>query len=88
MLGRLEMDVDECIEAYEKLMKTVFEKKESFFLMSFRANIKARFAEKALEKAVKEVVENCRRSNGQKSRSTSTSEWRLRKRVLGSVECQ
>ena len=27
MLGRLEMDVDECISAYNRLIKTVFEEK-------------------------------------------------------------
>jgi hypothetical protein len=29
MLGRLEMDVDECVSAYSKLMESVFEDKSS-----------------------------------------------------------
>lgn len=31
MLGRLEMDVDECVTAYIRLMKTVFETKKGGF---------------------------------------------------------
>src|SRR4029077_17082567 len=35
MLGRLEMDVDECISAYNKLIKAVFEEKSSRFSVSW-----------------------------------------------------
>ena len=58
MLGRLEMDVDECIEAYKELMKSVFEKKQSLFAVGFSGMIKSRFSSKALEKAVKGVIES------------------------------
>lgn len=57
MLGRLEMDVDECIEAYKELMKAVFEKKKSLLAVGFRGQIKSRFSSKALEKAIKGVIE-------------------------------
>lgn len=57
MLGRLEMDVDECIAAYKTLMKTVFEKKRSLFSVGLTGNIKARFSSKALERAIKSVIE-------------------------------
>jgi hypothetical protein len=57
MLGRLEMDVEECIKAYKKLMKNVFEKKQSWFPVGFRGTIKPSFSSKALEKAVKGVIE-------------------------------
>lgn len=57
MLGRLEMDVDECIAAYKTLMKTVFEKKRSLLSVGLTGNIKARFSSKALEKAIKSVIE-------------------------------
>ena len=51
MLGRLEMDVDECIAAYTKLMKTVFEKKPSW-----TGNIKSQFDTAKLESAIKKVI--------------------------------
>jgi hypothetical protein len=57
MLGRLEMDVDECIEAYTELMKAVFEKKQSLLPVGLRGMIKSRFSSKALENAVKGVIE-------------------------------
>ena len=50
------MDIDECIEAYRGLMKTIFEKKKSLFAISFTGNIKARFSSKALEGAIKHVI--------------------------------
>jgi hypothetical protein len=57
MLGRLEMDVDECIEAYRELMTAVFEKKKSLFAVGLRGQIRSRFSSKALGKAIKGVVE-------------------------------
>lgn len=56
MLGRLEMDVDECIDAYRTLMETIFEKKRSGFSVTLTGKIKARFSSKALEAAVKQVI--------------------------------
>jgi hypothetical protein len=56
MLGRLEMDVDECIAAYTSLMRTVFETKSSWFPAGWTGNIKARFDGTKLETAVIEVI--------------------------------
>ncbi|KAL6244844.1 hypothetical protein RBB50_008372 [Rhinocladiella similis] len=56
MLGRLEMEVDECIDAYKELMQTVFEKKKNRFAIGIFGQIKSRFSSKALEKAVKAVI--------------------------------
>jgi hypothetical protein len=56
MLGRLEMDVDECITAYTGLMKTVFERKSSRFPASLTGKIKSRFDGTRLETAIKEVI--------------------------------
>ncbi|KAI9863870.1 MAG: hypothetical protein M1813_003522 [Trichoglossum hirsutum] len=56
MLGRLEMDIDECIEAYRGLMKTVFEKRRSLLSLRLNGNIKAQFSSKALETAIKQVI--------------------------------
>lgn len=55
MLGRLEMDVDECIAAYIELMKTVFEKK-SRIPFSLKGKTKARFDSVKLKGAVEKVV--------------------------------
>ena len=56
MLGRLEMDVDECIAAYTRLMKTVFEKKSSLLPADWAGKTKARFDSTKLETAIKEVI--------------------------------
>ncbi len=56
MLGRLEMDVDECISAYSELMKTVFDEKSSRLPFGWRGKIKARFDSLRLESAIKKVI--------------------------------
>jgi hypothetical protein len=58
MLGRLEMDVDECISAYSKLMKTVFGEKSSWLPISWTGGTKARFDSAKLKGAIEEVVAN------------------------------
>ncbi|OQV09068.1 hypothetical protein CLAIMM_13246 [Cladophialophora immunda] len=56
MLGRLEMDVDECIKEYKVMMKKVFKNKRNAFFVSITGNVKARFSSKTLETAIKEVL--------------------------------
>jgi hypothetical protein len=56
MLGRLEMDVDECITAYTKLMNSVFETKRRWSPAGLTGKIKARFDATKLETAIKEVI--------------------------------
>lgn len=58
MLGRLEMDVDECITGYSKLMKAVFMEKSSKLPLSWRGRVKAQFDSKKLKAAVEEVIVN------------------------------
>ncbi|KAJ5022565.1 acyl transferase/acyl hydrolase/lysophospholipase [Bipolaris maydis] len=58
MLGRLEMDVDACITAYSKLMKTVFEKKSRWRPVSWTGKVKARFDSAKLKAAIEEVISN------------------------------
>lgn len=65
MLGRLEMDVDECIVAYKALMEAVFEKKQSFLPVGLGGMIKPQFSSKELEKAVKSVIESRGEVTGQ-----------------------
>jgi len=62
MLGRLEMDVDECIAAYVKLMATVFEKRYNTLPVNWFWNIQPLFDSEKLRVAVEEVVKSCGRS--------------------------
>ena len=57
MLGRLEMDVDECIDAYTRLMNDVFRKRSfrAYFAL-LRGKIKGRFSSKQLEDAVRKIL--------------------------------
>lgn len=50
MLGRLGMDVDECIEAYSDLAETVFRKKLASFQL--KGKVQSRFNSAKLEAAV------------------------------------
>ena len=56
MLGRLEMDVDECISAYSELMKAVFKAKSSQFPISLKGRTKARFDSNRLKNAIEQVI--------------------------------
>ncbi|KAH0551380.1 hypothetical protein GP486_007405, partial [Trichoglossum hirsutum] len=56
MLGRLEMDVDNCISAYISLIKTVFEEKSSWLPVGWVGKIKAQFDSKSLKSAIEEVI--------------------------------
>jgi hypothetical protein len=59
MLGRLEMDVDECISAYKDLMKAVFEEKLRRVPISWRGNTKAQFDSARLKSAIEKVITSC-----------------------------
>ena len=56
MIGRLEMDVDECITAYSKLMEAVFNKKSSRLPVGWGGTVKAKFSSKKLRSAIEEVI--------------------------------
>lgn len=62
MLGRLEMDVDECISAYNDLMRevfqnNVFERVWQKIYMAFTFKIAPQFDSKKLESAIKKVIQ-------------------------------
>jgi hypothetical protein len=63
MLGRLEMDVDECIGAYSDLAAAVFGQKLSSIPVNVKGNVKARFDSAKLESAIQRVVEDSGASN-------------------------
>ncbi|KAK5459541.1 hypothetical protein LTS15_003670 [Exophiala xenobiotica] len=54
MLGRLEMTIDECIDAYLSLSDRIFQKKAH--RVNIQGKFQGRFDSKKLEKAVKEVT--------------------------------
>lgn len=56
MIGRLEMDVDECISAYTKLMKTVFEQKLHRVPSSLSGKIQSQFDSTKLRDAINKVI--------------------------------
>jgi hypothetical protein len=56
MLGRLEMDVDECITAYAKLMEPVFKTKTRWIPINRMGNIKPRFNTARLEGEIKKLL--------------------------------
>lgn len=58
MLGRLEMDVDECISAYNKLIKAVFQGRSHWAPVSWSGRVQPRFDTAKLKAAIEEVITN------------------------------
>jgi hypothetical protein len=57
MLGRLEMTVDQCITAYDKLAEEVFSEKLRSSPFDMKGRLKARFDAAKLERAILKVME-------------------------------
>lgn len=55
MLGRLEMDIPTCINAYKRLATTIFSNKKSFPI-TCSGKIRPKFNAKPLEDAIKEII--------------------------------
>ncbi|GFF61344.1 putative Pfs, NB-ARC and TPR domain protein (JCVI) [Aspergillus udagawae] len=58
MLGRLEMDVDKCIDAYSELAAVVFGEKLSSIPLNFKGDITPQFDSAKLESAIQKVIED------------------------------
>ena len=56
MLGRLEMDVDECIEAYTSMFETIFGKKG--LPVNMWGSIKGRFDSTVLEECIRKILKD------------------------------
>ncbi|KAK5219249.1 hypothetical protein LTR72_008431 [Exophiala xenobiotica] len=56
MLGRLEMDVDECITVYNDLIKDVFKEQLHQKAFNLSGDIRSRFDSGKLKKAIEEVI--------------------------------
>lgn len=66
MLGRLEMSIEACIEAYSDMMDGVFNKVGH--RVGLWGNVKGRFDTAALEKAIRKVVKDSGRPETTKMR--------------------
>jgi len=53
------MDIEECITAYNSLMKTVFSDKFNKLPVSLMGDIKPQFDSATLERAINEVITSC-----------------------------
>jgi hypothetical protein len=62
MLGRLEMDVDECIEEYTNMFAAIFGKKGLPF--NLLGKIKGRFDSTVLEECIKRILQERGLSKG------------------------
>ena len=56
MLGRLEMDVDQCIAAYSELAESVFSEKLRSIPFGMWGQTKARFSSAKLKQAIRKVI--------------------------------
>lgn len=56
MLGRLEMDVDECISAYNRLMEVVFKDKTHILPLKWTGRVQSRFDSAKLRDAIDDVI--------------------------------
>jgi len=56
MLGRLEMDVDECIMNYIKLMENIFDERSKRLPFGWKGQVKPQFNSTRLESAIKKVI--------------------------------
>lgn len=56
MLGRLEMDVDECIVAYSQLTEAMFNDKTGFLPISLNSKTKAQFSSEKLKTALEKLI--------------------------------
>ena len=57
MLGRLGMDVDECIEEYKNLMGTIFGSKAHSLPIHTSFSVAAQYDGRKVKKAIEEVLE-------------------------------
>lgn len=58
MIGRLEMDVDECIDAYVHFAETVFGDTLSSIATNAKRDVEVRFDSAKLDSAIRNMIEN------------------------------
>ena len=62
MLGRLEMNVDQCILAYSELAASVFHEKKSRLPFNIKGKVKAQFDSTKLEQAIRKTIKDSGKS--------------------------
>ena len=63
MLGRLEMDVDQCITEYISMIRDIFKKKS--LPVNWRGKVKGRFDTKILEDSLKKTISKISRNESE-----------------------
>jgi hypothetical protein len=58
MLGRLEMDVPECIKIHKGFLKDVFGHRRIMWKVSLKGKVQAQFDETLLKKAIEKTVKS------------------------------
>jgi calcium-independent phospholipase A2-gamma len=56
MLGRLEMNIDDCIEAFTEMMDEIFKQKAKIPFKLFSGEVKPRYDSATLERCIRKVV--------------------------------
>ncbi len=59
MLGRLAMDIDDCIKQYTSMFASIFENKARRIPINWKGEIKAKFSSDSLRTAITKVVVEC-----------------------------
>ena len=58
MLGRLEMNIDDCIEAFTEMMDEIFKQKAKIPFKLFSGKVKPRYNSATLERCIRKVITN------------------------------
>ena len=77
MLGRLEMTVDECIEAFTGIMDAVFTKKHTIPFNIFSGQVVPRFDTAILEDSIKNTIEGAGYHREERMRGPKRSRCRV-----------
>ena len=87
MLGRFEMNIDECIDAYVALFDQVFQKK--WHRVTINGQVQGRFDTEELERSIREIVkrkdkagENALLKGSENQQCKVSVLWKLHSHVL------
>lgn len=77
MLGRLEMTVDECIDAFTEMMDAIFVKKHAVPFKLFGGAVRPRFDTATLEESIKRVIEDAGYNREERMRAPKRSRCKV-----------
>jgi calcium-independent phospholipase A2-gamma len=77
MLGRLEMNIDDCIEAFTGMMDAIFQQKHKLPFKLFSGQVQPRFDSEILEKCIKVVIKKAGFDSEAKLRETKDSRCKV-----------